>query len=1265
MAANQLIPRDALAKRANSGTSPRLLGHPDRCYTGAAMTPREKHQKKLDKAVRLMREQRFAEARPLVGELTKGIPQHPLVWNMAGIVASELGKPERAIPHFEKAVALAPDAADFHNNLGEALRQSERTEESVPHFETALRLEPQHGAAHNNLGVALGELHRGEEAAPHFAAALELRPENPETLANLGIILMKERKPDKAVPCLKRALALKPENSVIQRYLGRALEHADRYEEALTLFERAGTSGEDGTIITVDQVNNLERQGRFDEAWRRFEPLLDSAPEDPSVVTEFAVLAKRLDRRQEARDRIVALLDDHELDDETRQVLYFRLGDLNDSLGLYDDAFDAYARGNALDSRPYDHANQVRDAAANERVYNAGWREGLAQASNTSEVPVFIVGMPRSGTSLVEAILASHPAVHGAGELSDIPNLSKAMAIEMGGDARFPDCMADADQALLDRFAEAHLERLAALSSNAERTTDKLPHNHRHLGLIAQLFPRARIIHCTRDPIDTCLSCYFQNFFYGLGFAHDLASLGAQHRLYERLMAHWQGDGGIELLEVSYEELVADQERVSRQMIAFLGLPWDDACLAFHSSSRRTLTASYDQVRQPIYRGSVKRHEHYAAHLAPLVEALASPAVDDPAWEDANAAARLFETAAEAHRNGDLTTAETLYRNILARAPRHAPTLMQLGLLEQGKGKGQEALEHFRMAARVEPKNASVRNALGQALLKRGEAKEGEQEFRAATAADPAFAGGHHNLGLAVAAQGRFDEALGHFRKGLEHEPDDARGLTHLGQALAETGDLPGAELVLARAAQLQPTVPQIRLALGDVLMQAGKLDAALAAYRELHALVPGEPAGARRLATALQQTGEVEQAVAVLERTRDKAPTSGVLLCELANAYAFAGRDEAAAATFRTAARRGAAAAAACGLAALDDQAGARVLLAGLSGDEPELALARAETAGPAELASARDGLEAALARDDLPGVLRSQLLFALARARYRLGEAKAALETAHEANRLKGVRLDLAAETALVERLIAAFPAGPLVALAPNEPRPLFVVGMQRSGMRLVERMLASHSRIKGLGPAGLLHASARSLGGQGFGYLDDMAALAGEGGATVATAHRTRLAERAPSVVWAVEAVPGNVFHLGLAQSLFPDARVVICHRDPLDAGLACYFEDFAGASPYAYDLGDIGGHARNVARLLDHWRQVLALPVHEIAFADLLDRPTEAAAALLRFLDLAEEAACAAIVDRQRAMCHEGAQRLGEALAPLAAALAEPEPTRDTS
>jgi len=1222
------------------------------------MTPREKLQKKLDKAVRLMRDQRFADARPLVGELTKAVPQHPLVWNMAGIIASEMGNAKRAVPHFEKAVALVPDAADFHNNLGEALRQGGRIEEAVPHFETALRLEPQHGSAHNNIGAALAALHRTEEAAPHFAAALDLRPENPETLTNLGITLMSERKPDKAVPCFERALKLMPDNSAILRYLGWALEYSDRYEEALDLFERASES-DTSTTLVVDQVNNLERQGNFDEAWRRFAPLLDSAPEDPAVVAELAVLAKRVDRLEEAKTKVAALLEKDGLDTETRQTLYFRLGDLSDALGHYDEAFAAYAHGNDLDSRPYDHAGQVRDASVSEQVYAAGWRERLAQASNASEVPVFIVGMPRSGTSLVEAILASHPAVHGAGELADIPDLGKAIAIEMGGEVRYPDCMAEADQALLDRFAEAHLARLATLSGGAERVTDKLPHNHRHLGLIGQLFPKARIIHCTRDPLDTCLSCFFQNFYSGHGYSHDLASLGAHHRLYERLMAHWQADGGLEILTVPYEQLVADQERMSRDMIAFLGLPWDDACLAFHSSERRTLTASYDQVRQPIYRGSVKRHEHYASHLGPLVEALASPAIDDQAWEETRAAERLFETAAEAHRNGDLAQAETLYRDILAHAPRHAPTLMQLGLLMQGKGKVEAAFDHFRMAARVEPGNASIRNALGQALLETGAAEEAQGEFLAAVKADPEFAAGHHNLGLAIAGQGRFAEAAAHFRKGLEHEPDDPRALTHLGQALAETGDWAGAELALARAAELQPAVPQIRLALGDVLMHAGNVDSALAAYRELEALVPGEPAGAQRLAMALQQTGEVEEAVAALQAASKKAPGSAALICELANAYAMAGNGARAAENFHAAAKRGAPAAAARGLAALGDVDVARAVLAGIKGEDPELALARAETADADGLAAAHEGLRTALADDTLPAVMRRQLLFALARVQYRSGEAEAALQTAHEANRLKGTRFDLAAETALVERLIAAFPAAARAAATPTRPTPVFVVGMQRAGVRLVERVLCAHPQVAGLGPGGLLHATARRFGGQGFGYLDDIGALTGAAGTEATVRHRERMATRTAGADFAVEAIPGDVFHLGLVRSLFADARVVICRRDPLDAGLACYFEDFAGASPYAYDLADIGGHWRNVERLLDHWRRSLALPVHEVAFDDLIAQPAATAAALLGFLELAPEDACAAVIDPSQALFHHQAQRLGDRLATLAEALGSPE------
>ena len=193
----------------------------------------------------------------------------------------------------------------------------------------------------------------------------------------------------------------------------------------------------------------------------------------------------------------------------------------------------------------------------------------------------------------------------------------------LGGQASYPTCLSALTQIQCDHLAQGYLEHLASLSPDAERVTDKMPNNFLHLGLINLLFPEARVIHCVREPRDTCLSCYFQNFGPGLSFSHDLASLGAYYRQYQRLMRHWASVLDIAMMEVGYEELVADQEGVSREMIEFCGLDWDERCLRFHDAKRVVVTASYDQVRQPLYQQSVERWRNYERHLSPLIEALA------------------------------------------------------------------------------------------------------------------------------------------------------------------------------------------------------------------------------------------------------------------------------------------------------------------------------------------------------------------------------------------------------------------------------------------------------------------------------------------------------------------------------------------------------------------------------------------------------------------------------------------------------------------
>ena len=246
----------------------------------------------------------------------------------------------------------------------------------------------------------------------------------------------------------------------------------------------------------------------------------------------------------------------------------------------------------------------------------------MPRSANRSKLPVFIVGMPRSGTSLVEQILASHPQVCGAGELEDAHGMTVTLATMLGGKIAYPACLTSAKRRHLDELAQRYLAKLSKFSRTAMRVTDKMPHNFMALGLIELLFPGAHIIHCKRDPVDTCLSIYGLEFNTNHPYADNLEHLGAYYLEYLRLMEHWKTVLSVPILEVQYEELVADQEGVSRQMVEFCGLPWDVRCLNFHQAERVVTTHSYDQVRRPIYKQSVARWKNYESHLAPLIAAL-------------------------------------------------------------------------------------------------------------------------------------------------------------------------------------------------------------------------------------------------------------------------------------------------------------------------------------------------------------------------------------------------------------------------------------------------------------------------------------------------------------------------------------------------------------------------------------------------------------------------------------------------------------------
>jgi tetratricopeptide (TPR) repeat protein len=333
-------------------------------------------------------------------------------------------------------------------------------------------------------------------------------------------------------------------------------------------------------------------------------------------------ICKQINKCEEAVDYIEACLEEPSTPRSTRMTLHFTAGKILDRLDRYDEAFAHYRAGNDLVTHLYDAVGNAQLIYNLIKTFTPAFFMGKCRASISDKQPIFIVGMPRSGTSLTEQILASHPQVYGAGELLTMTNIIQQFRHLLSCTKPFPACIDRLQQEHVDKMASQYIDHITQISGSAEFVTDKFPHNFYALGLIQLLCPNAKIIHCRRDPMDTGLSIYFQNFFDEHDYAKDLFNIGIHYHQYKCLMEHWKQSLSIPILEIDYEELVTHQEAVTRRMLAFCGLEWDPACLDFHRSSRHVSTASYEQVRQPIYSKSIGRWKHYEKHLGQLLEGL-------------------------------------------------------------------------------------------------------------------------------------------------------------------------------------------------------------------------------------------------------------------------------------------------------------------------------------------------------------------------------------------------------------------------------------------------------------------------------------------------------------------------------------------------------------------------------------------------------------------------------------------------------------------
>jgi len=485
---------------------------------------------------------------------------------------------------------IAPRA--IQGMFQDALRHHKdgRIDEAVSCFQRVLAFKPDFADAHSNLGVMLRLQGRIDEAVAHYEQALVFDPGHADAHSNLGDALLGQGRIDEAVVHFERALVFNPGHASAHNNLGLALVQQGRMDEALTHYERA----------------------------LRLKPDYSEAHYNRAEIRTF--------RSGDADLRTLeALTGRDDLSADQALPLHFALAKALEDSGDYARAFEHLRKGNDLKRRhiEYDEPGIVKFFERIRGAFDSGLFDRFQGEGNPSSAPIFVLGMPRSGSTLIEQILASHPQIHAAGERNDLERAISSVSGAGGQPVPYPECVRALDGLTLRRVAQAYLARMPSPANGKVRIADKALNNFLHVGLIRLILPNARIVHTVRNPIDTCVSCYSKLFASGWHFSYDLAELGRYYRRYRELMSHWRSVLPSDaILDVCYEDVIDDLEGQARRLIDYCGLPWDDRCLNFHKTSRPVTTASAVQVRKPLFRSSLQRWRKYESGLAPLLREL-------------------------------------------------------------------------------------------------------------------------------------------------------------------------------------------------------------------------------------------------------------------------------------------------------------------------------------------------------------------------------------------------------------------------------------------------------------------------------------------------------------------------------------------------------------------------------------------------------------------------------------------------------------------
>ena len=573
-------------------------------------------RQRIDALTALYKQGKLQETMAQGEALAKQFPNEPITANLLGAVYVGLGDLEQAVANYTRALRIKPDFAEAHNNLGDVLKSLGKPEEAVASYHRALQIKADFAEAHNNLGDVLKSLGKAEEAVASYNRALQTKPDFFIAHNNLGAALNDLGKTEEAVSSLTKALQIQPNLAEAHSNLGVALNELGKSEEAASSLTRALQIKPDFAKAHINLGTTLNDLGKPDEAVASYNRALQINPAFAKA-HRFLSTVKKFQDDDPQIHQMLQLVERNNLPDEDRIHLNFALAKAHEDIGNYERAFSYYIEGNRLRKEELNY--EISSARASFAKIKATFSIDVPALSALEESesakgqqPVFVLGMPRSGTTLVEQILASHSQVYGAGELvllGQSVNSIKWISTRLSSDQ-------------LQSVRKSYLSGLKTIGVSEPYITDKMPVNLLWIGFIIAAIPEARIVHVKRDARATCWSNFKHIFGKGNGFACDLQDVSEYYKMYIDLMAFWHDKFPGRVYDLNYEALTEHQEDVTRKLFEYIGLNWEDQCLEFHKTRRAVQTASVAQVRQKMYQGSSDEWRKYEKHLGSMVELL-------------------------------------------------------------------------------------------------------------------------------------------------------------------------------------------------------------------------------------------------------------------------------------------------------------------------------------------------------------------------------------------------------------------------------------------------------------------------------------------------------------------------------------------------------------------------------------------------------------------------------------------------------------------